>query len=302
MEEDLSDDFDVISDDDLAIPGVPTPGQEDDLVAATESLVEKLKQKWTEFNQSQEEMNSEYFQGIQDRQAVASEIMSATATQAVDVIGQLGERSIQRNREHLQQQLDQGLISQQEFEARSKQIDRKEARRKKSLELFESVIATLRAINQASPNLPLMAFAGVSGAANTALIASKQPPAFAKGVVQLQGDGTETSDSIPALLSRNESVITAAGTRQDVGLFKAANRLKLKEYITEAYVLPEVKKAANLKEDEARQLLSVGKGLGSDVRMIDGIGKMRSQSKLNTRQIVQAIHSANKSAKRRSFN
>jgi hypothetical protein len=147
-----------------------------------------------------------------------------------------------------------------------------------------------------------MAFAGVSGAANTALIASKQPPAFAKGVVQLQGDGTETSDSIPALLSRNESVITAAGTRQDVGLFKAANRLKLKEYITEAYVLPEVKKAANLKEDEARQLLSVGKGLGSDVRMIDGIGKMRSQSKLNTRQIVQAIHSANKSAKRRSFN
>lgn len=37
---------------------------------------------------------------------------------------------------------------------------------------------------------------------------------FATGVVDLQGAGSETSDSIPAWLSRGESVVTARGTRQ----------------------------------------------------------------------------------------
>jgi len=35
---------------------------------------------------------------------------------------------------------------------------------------------------------------------------------FAKGVIGLEGEGTATSDSIPAMLSRGESVITAKGT------------------------------------------------------------------------------------------
>jgi hypothetical protein len=40
-------------------------------------------------------------------------------------------------------------------------------------------------------------------------IASRQPTNFAKGVLNLQGPGTSTSDSIPANLSRGESVMTA---------------------------------------------------------------------------------------------
>jgi hypothetical protein len=39
------------------------------------------------------------------------------------------------------------------------------------------------------------------------------PKAFATGVIGLEGAGTETSDSIPAYLSRGESVIPAWGTR-----------------------------------------------------------------------------------------
>jgi hypothetical protein len=39
------------------------------------------------------------------------------------------------------------------------------------------------------------------------------PKAFARGVIGLEGAGTETSDSIPAYLSRGESVIPAWGTR-----------------------------------------------------------------------------------------
>jgi hypothetical protein len=42
---------------------------------------------------------------------------------------------------------------------------------------------------------------------------NKPVKAFATGVIGLQGEGTETSDSIPAYLSRGESVIPAWGTR-----------------------------------------------------------------------------------------
>jgi hypothetical protein len=67
-------------------------------------------------------------------------------------------------------------------------------------------------------------FAGIATAAalsalvNTAFVAakaviSKPVQGFAEGVIGLQGAGTETSDSIPAYLSRGESVIPAWGTR-----------------------------------------------------------------------------------------
>jgi hypothetical protein len=72
-----------------------------------------------------------------------------------------------------------------------------------------------------------------------------QIPAYAKGVVDLKGDGTETSDSILARLSKGESVITAKGTKQDKKLFEAANKLMLDEYIHANYVLPALKDKQN---------------------------------------------------------
>ena len=47
-----------------------------------------------------------------------------------------------------------------------------------------------------------------------AVLSTATPPSFAEGVVGLQGPGSETSDSIPAMLSRNESVITAKATQR----------------------------------------------------------------------------------------
>lgn len=52
------------------------------------------------------------------------------------------------------------------------------------------------------------------GALQIATILSTPIPKFKKGVIGLEGAGTETSDSIPALLSRGESVMTAAETRR----------------------------------------------------------------------------------------
>jgi hypothetical protein len=45
-------------------------------------------------------------------------------------------------------------------------------------------------------------------------IINRTKPGFAKGVIDLKGPGTATSDSIPANLSRGESVVTADKTKQ----------------------------------------------------------------------------------------
>lgn len=56
------------------------------------------------------------------------------------------------------------------------------------------------------------AFVAAQGAAQLAII-NRQPTNFAKGVIDIKGPGTATSDSIPANLSRGESVMTAWETK-----------------------------------------------------------------------------------------
>jgi hypothetical protein len=60
--------------------------------------------------------------------------------------------------------------------------------------------------------IPFIAIALATGATQYA-IASKQPTGFKDGVIDLKGPGTATSDSIPASLSRGESVMTAKETK-----------------------------------------------------------------------------------------
>lgn len=56
-------------------------------------------------------------------------------------------------------------------------------------------------------------------AAQIAVINSEQPR-FAKGVIDLKGPGSKTSDSIPARLSKGESVMTADETGASMGILK----------------------------------------------------------------------------------
>jgi hypothetical protein len=100
----------------------------------------------------------------------------------------------------------------------------------KAVQIIQAIISTaLGVINGLNAGLSLgpagvvmgpvlAALAAATGIAQIAVIASQSPPPppnkFAKGVIGLDGDGTETSDSIPARLSKGESVITAKATKQ----------------------------------------------------------------------------------------
>jgi hypothetical protein len=69
------------------------------------------------------------------------------------------------------------------------------------------------------------AIAGITTTVGVAsgLSAAAAIPGFANGVVGLQGPGTGTSDSIPAWLSRGESVITDQATRGNKDTLRAMN-------------------------------------------------------------------------------
>lgn len=74
------------------------------------------------------------------------------------------------------------------------------------------------------------AITAAQGAAQLAAL-EKARPRFAKGVLNLKGPGTETSDSIPAYLSRGESVMTAEETRRSMGLLEMIKENKIDDSI-----------------------------------------------------------------------
>ena len=124
----------------------------------------------------------------------------------------------------------------------------------------------------------LLSSIGASIGKAKGLIEGANAPKFAKGVVDLQGEGTETSDSIWARLSKGESVITAKGTKQDKGLFKAANKMQLQEYINQNYVLPMMLR----KEGEKQSAFD-------DYRLYLAMMNNQKAVKEGSRQVVDAI-------------
>lgn len=100
------------------------------------------------------------------------------------------------------------------------EIAKKEFETQKAFQIAQALIGAAQGIIQAFQLGPIAGaiaaiIVGATTAAQIAAIRSQKPPAapgFAKGVIGLNGAGTETSDSIPAMLSKGESVITARGT------------------------------------------------------------------------------------------
>lgn len=101
-------------------------------------------------------------------------------------------------------------------------IELKQFQANKATAIIQTIINTAQAVMAQLLAAPPAGFifaglAAATGAAQLALIASQPAPprpAFATGVIGLDGPGTATSDSIDARLSRGESVMTAKATER----------------------------------------------------------------------------------------
>ncbi len=100
---------------------------------------------------------------------------------------------------------------------------------------------------------------------------------YKEGIEGIDGAGTETSDSILARLSKNESVITARGTRDNAGLPTAMNEGKVDEYFEKQflpkYLTENGSFAANVGNSYA--LLSEVRGLRDEMKAVQKVIKER---------------------------
>ena len=162
---------------------------------------------------------------------------------AVQVVGLIAQAQQQQNDYEfalLDERLERGLITQEEYDNKRRQLMQKQAEDAKTVAVFSAIlggiVAVVNAFRDGGPVLAAITAALV--AIEVGLAIATPVPQFAKGIVDLQGEGTATSDSIHAKLSKGESVITAKETSKHKGLLEAMNKGLAEKYILSNYVKP----------------------------------------------------------------
>jgi hypothetical protein len=123
--------------------------------------------------------------------------------------------------------------------------------------------------------------------------AARSAGGFKDGVVGLDGAGTETSDSIPAWLSRGESVITARATKNNKEELEFMNRTGLS--IAEFYKMRMPSTSVSVTPDgdlirEVRKLREETRGLGVRIQRntsVEVSGVLTADSKSINALIVE---------------
>lgn len=213
-------------------------------------------------------------------------------------------------------QLKRKEISQEEYdtfvrqenkklENEQRELNRKAFERSKSISEIEAVIngalAVTKALASAPPpyNLVLAGIAAAAAAVQIALIENQPEPKFAKGVVGFQGKGTETSDSNRVWISKDESIITAKGTKRTKPLLEAINKGNEMAFIEEMYIAPalrkQILKIEQQKEKSFAQNIANSTIFNSqfkDGRLLDSLKRSRQNDKEIGRYIVEGIKRA----------
>lgn len=125
----------------------------------------------------------------------------------------------------------------QEEKKKTDKLRREEAKKEQQARLFAILLNTAAGIAKAFATSATIydayvnaAIVAVEGAAQYA-VASKAPRGFAKGVLNLDGKGNGTSDSIPAKLSKGESVMTAKEWQTSKNVLKEVRAKKLDDNV-----------------------------------------------------------------------
>lgn len=140
------------------------------------------------------------------------------------------QRNIQQQQQLAAQGLDNTLAFEKEALAKAELQRQQEAKKREREAKTLAFLKLISSFADKGDNQAVMK-AFLQMAIATAITGS-----FAEGVEGLEGPGTETSDSILARLSKNESVITAKGTKSNPGLATAMNKGKVDEYFENEYL------------------------------------------------------------------
>lgn len=167
--------------------------------------------------------------------------------------GQLREQAINQNIDRIQREINRqeelaaagrdNMLAFKEQELAQEQLrleeeKKKQIRNEKTLAFFKLVAGYADKEPQQAVRLALI---------DVALMTAAQA-FFARGKENIQGPGSTTSDSIPAMISRGESVVTATGTEDNPGLATAMNKSKeaVREWFLDSDYLPRAVVSQNM--------------------------------------------------------
>ena len=192
---------------------------------------------------------------------------------------QIQQMEYQNQKVALDNKLAQGLISEEEYNTQVTEIERKRFEQNKQTQKVEVLINTASAIARAFSDLgpvggAIAAFAlGAMSIKQISLIDSAQfPQAFKDGVIDLKGPGSETSDSIPARLSRGESVMTADETKRYKPVLQA-----IRDGEFEAFVAKKYTGAMAMSREQGSFAQNISNSLDmNNTEMVDAIRKNKS--------------------------
>ena len=217
--------------------------QADIIIETNKRNAEKIKETQEQTNRDREDAYQEEVALQNEKELTIKETAVAIAQETADTIFQI---AADRRNAEFNAQLN-ALNAQKEKELSNKNLT--DAQKARIEERYQRQIAALKtrqaqqekqaAIIQATingalaitnilatmPGGPLnpatiasLVIAGVTTATNIALIASQKIPKFAKGTEYVNGAGTGTSDSIPAMLSKGERVVDAKTNKMLKGI------------------------------------------------------------------------------------
>lgn len=128
----------------------------------------------------------------------------------------------------------------EQIQLREKQVTeklrREQAKKEKQAAIFSIIISTAAAIAKTAATLgypaaiPGIIIAAAEGAAQLAVV-NQRNPGFKDGVLNLNGKGNGTSDSIPARLSKGESVMTAKEWQTSKNVLQEVRAKKLDDKV-----------------------------------------------------------------------
>lgn len=174
----------------------------------------------------------------------------------------------------------------QKYKQKERELKRKDAEADKRKAIFDAIIGTAAAVVAAGIVTPQAILAGILGAAQVAFISAQPIPKFAKGVHRLQGRGTQTSDEIPAMLSKDESVVPAANSIKFSPLVESLVNGNPDDLIRKNYVLPALKA-----QEKQYQAALANKRDETIARAIaKAMSDTRANDNKNTERIVKVLN------------
>ena len=247
-----------------------------ELEEALQKELDNIRQRYAEKNEKRDKKS------LRDQMIQAQAVFNATADLFESRL-QLEADVTKAELQNLEERFNKGLVSEREYETQKTKLKREAFQAEKSYQIGRAIMSGANAIISILGNPALAAVApiliplAIATTATQLSIIEAQSPGFKDGVIDLQGPGTGTSDSIVARLSKGESVMTAQETRKHRDVLEAIREDRLPSLMAEKYIIPAYKSSM----DEPKKSISDKTSLELAFQTAELIQAVKGNKKIN---------------------